>query len=337
MSEFDFAIIGQGIAGTTLAWHLFWQGARCVVVDDQNPNASSRVAGGLITPITGMRLVPSWRFDDFWPVAVEFYRKVEEATGEEFLSVDPSVRVFATNEERDLYEQKREELSERTTELSAATTNGIRHDLGGMLMTSAARVDVPAFLDASRQYLESQIEFVDDRIDIANEIELSCNSAEVPRLSLRARQLVLCQGFQSSPNPWFADKQFDAAKGEMITVEIPGLNEHRVVHKGIWLAPLGDHKFLVGATYDRDNLDHTPTSKGRAFLYERLEELVALPFRVINQAAAVRPILMDKRPATEFHHEFPQLAYFNGLGSKGCLQAPLISREFAAQLVDRLQ
>ena len=49
----DFVIIGQGLAGTTLAWQLKWQGLRGVIVDRDDRTSASRVAAGLMTPATG--------------------------------------------------------------------------------------------------------------------------------------------------------------------------------------------------------------------------------------------------------------------------------------------
>jgi len=67
-------IVGQGLAGSLLAWQLVRRGQRVVVVDCEQETSSSKVAGGIVTPITGMRMVKTWRLDEFYPVAREFYR-----------------------------------------------------------------------------------------------------------------------------------------------------------------------------------------------------------------------------------------------------------------------
>src|ERR1700754_85545 len=70
--SFDFVIVGQGLAGTALAWHLRWRRFRVLVLDRRDAVTSSRVAAGLLTPITGKRLALTWRFADLWPEAVAF-------------------------------------------------------------------------------------------------------------------------------------------------------------------------------------------------------------------------------------------------------------------------
>jgi glycine oxidase len=101
MARTDGVIVGQGLAGTVLAWQLRFRGVRVLVLDDPKPMTASRIAAGLVTPITGQRLVPSWRFSEFWPVAVEFYRRVERETGVMFFREVPMVRLFKSEAERE--------------------------------------------------------------------------------------------------------------------------------------------------------------------------------------------------------------------------------------------
>src|SRR5580700_10616404 len=97
----DFVIVGQGLAGTTLAWQLHRRGCRVLVVDRQSGNSSSRIAAGLITPVTGKRLAKSWRLDEVYPAALAFYHWVEAQMGQTVLLQRPSFRIFQDEPERD--------------------------------------------------------------------------------------------------------------------------------------------------------------------------------------------------------------------------------------------
>jgi len=59
---FDVAIIGQGLAGTALAWQLHMKRRSLLLIDSGDPSSASRIAAGLMTPITGQRLArfPDW-------------------------------------------------------------------------------------------------------------------------------------------------------------------------------------------------------------------------------------------------------------------------------------
>jgi glycine/D-amino acid oxidase-like deaminating enzyme len=144
---------------------------------------------------------------------------------------------------------------------------------------------------------------------------------------------VCCRGFAPGGDPWFGGVRFNAAKGEILTLRIPGLAEQRVVHCGVWLAPQGGDVFRCGATYSWDRLDCDPTAAGRAEIESRLREFLRLPVEVLDHHAAVRPVVDAGFPVLGRHPAFPQLAYFNGLGSKGSLLAPLFAGQLAACLL----
>ena len=57
---FDCVIVGQGLAGTTLAWHLVEAGRSVLLLDAEAPVTASKISPGLITPITGQRLSLAW-------------------------------------------------------------------------------------------------------------------------------------------------------------------------------------------------------------------------------------------------------------------------------------
>jgi flavin-dependent dehydrogenase len=61
-AEERILIVGQGLAGTALAWRLWERGVPFVVVDRDEAVTCSKIAAGLVTPITGMRLNLNWRF-----------------------------------------------------------------------------------------------------------------------------------------------------------------------------------------------------------------------------------------------------------------------------------
>lgn len=326
----DTLIVGQGLAGTVLAWQLRFRGERVLVVDDPRPVTASRIAAGLVTPITGQRLVSSWRFLEFWPKAIAFYQRVEQETGQKFFRELPMVRLFQSNAEREQI------LQSRSSQVSALVRfpeplvdEAIFHNpFGGFEMTGG-QLDVPAFLDASRIAFESERQYLQAMLSLLEDLELSSEGVALPRWHLKAKRGIFCEGFAARENPWFGGLPFDAAKGEILTLRIPGLSEQRVIHHGIWLAPLGEGLFRAGATYDRDHLDDQPTGAAREDLCKQLQSFLRMPFEVLEHHAAVRPIVIGRHPVIGMHPRFPMLGCFNGLASKGTLQAPYIAGQFA--------
>lgn len=318
MSRFDVVIVGQGLAGTVLAWHL--RGRRVLVIDREEAVTSSKVAAGLMTPVTGKRLAASWRWDEAWPAAAAFYRRVEDETGRRFLHVGPAVRIFADAGERDVFERR------SLSGLCEVNPAWFAAQFGAFEM-AAGRLDVPLFLAASRDHFRRADQYLAADIDPVHDVEVLPDRVRLPRLGVEAERLVFCQGFAS--NPHFADITFNPVKGEVLTLHVPGLDETRVIHRGVWLAPLGGERLLAGSTYDRTQLDCVPTPAGRDEICERLRQFLRMPFEVVSHAAAVRPVIDAGRVAAEVRG---RLAFFNGLGSKGSVLAPLFAAELAAKL-----
>ncbi len=63
VNKFNYIIVGQGLAGSLLAHSLRKAGKSVLIVDSFKPNSSSRVAAGLINPVTGRRMVKTWQAD----------------------------------------------------------------------------------------------------------------------------------------------------------------------------------------------------------------------------------------------------------------------------------
>jgi len=331
--SFDAIVVGQGLAGSLLAWFLTWQGRRVLVIDRGDEGSSSRVAAGLMTPITGRRLVLSWRWDEFLATAESAYRRIETETGARFYDPMSIVRLLADSTEQEFLQRRLESDSRSRIELAQPLVDSdwFRADLGGFAM-QGARLNVRTFLAATRRFLEQQGAFLSAEFDPECDVELTPKGVRLARWNVTASYLVFCQGIHGLTNPWFANLRFKPARGEILTVRVPELREPRTITRGVWLTPLGDERFRVGATYDWQSLGGQPTLEGRQELVSRLAEFLKRPVEVQDQAAAVRPILRHQFPEMGQHQRWPQLVVLNGLGSKGSLQAPWLAEHLAASL-----
>ncbi|MDD5271482.1 MAG: FAD-dependent oxidoreductase, partial [Methylovulum sp.] len=91
----DFLIIGQGLAGSLLAWELMQRGCSVRVVDNGQENAS-QVAAGLINPVTGMRFVKSAEIDALLPIAKRCYQQLGAFFQTDFYIEKPMLRILRT-------------------------------------------------------------------------------------------------------------------------------------------------------------------------------------------------------------------------------------------------
>lgn len=333
--DFDVIVVGQGLAGSALAWSLTWRHQRVLVIDRAEAVTSSRVAAGLMTPITGKKLVPSWRWDRFWNAATNFYRRVEQQTSSSFFYPQRILRLFASPLEQQYFAKRLDSEFVGLVEQPKHLVNADQFDvpLGGFEMIEGGRLAVQAYLAASRKHFESEGAFLTADFSADNDIELTVNGLRIPRFGISARRLVFCQGFNATSNPWFQNIDFKPAKGEILTLRISDLKEERIVSNGVWLMPIGNGLFRAGATYEWSELNSVPTNAGREEICQRLREFLRLPFEIVSHDAAVRPILRHYYPVVMVHRDHPQLGYFNGLGSKGSLQSPWLADHFAGVLL----
>tara|TARA_R110002072_G_scaffold302354_1_gene484843 strand:+ start:8777 stop:10441 length:1665 start_codon:yes stop_codon:yes gene_type:complete len=333
----DYVIVGQGIAGTTLAWQLKWRGLRGLIIDRDDGTSASKVAAGLMTPVTGKRLVPSWRLDETWAAADDFYRRVESETNSQFLTQPGQARLFDSAESKEEFDRR--DWSEHPAEIRQPQklVDALSFDapLGGFELPTARRLDVPAYLAASREVFVADGTLRIADLAPADDLEFRDDAVVLTKHGLCTKRVIFCQGALGATNPLFADVEFKAARGEILTLKIDGLEETRIVNQGVWLVPCGDGLFKAGSTYDFDNLTPHVTDSGRDEIVERLTRFLKLPFEIVGHESGVRPVVLERRPIIGVHREIPQLAIFNGLGSKGSLLAPLVAAQLVSHLFDR--
>jgi glycine oxidase len=247
----------------------------------------------------------------------------------------PSLRIFQDEAERDEFHRREGTIIAGLvrTPLPGIDSRWFNAPFGGFEMPTAARLDVSRYLDASRQFLQRHNAYLVAEIEPKRDVEVVANGVRLPKLGVSSRAITFCRGFDAVADSWFGGIRFNAAKGEILSLRIPELHEERVIHRGIWLAPVEGELFRAGSTYVWDDLEPQPTPAGRAEIEARLRLFLRLPFEVIGHQAAVRPVIDAGYPVLGLHPMHPQLAYLNGLGSKGSLLAPFFSDQLASCLL----
>lgn len=332
MRSVDHIIVGHGLAGATLELELTKRGLHVVVVDRDEATTTSRVAAGLMTPITGKRFTTTPRWRELWPGAIDFYRDAEESLQGEFFHRLPAVRLFGDAEERERFARRREAVHDLIAtvddlEDGLVDERHVRNAFGGFRMLDTGRLDVAEFLASCRRALGDRLLVADleaqDVVDDGDRIR-------VPRLELVAPRITFCEGFDLQPRH---EIDFEAAKGEILSLRIKGLPASVTLHaQGLWLTPTGADSFLLGATYDWDRLDREPTDHAARELLDRIGIVLRADHEVIGHAAAVRPIVHGRQPVVGTIAEQPRMGIINGLGSKGALLAPFIARMYGDDL-----
>lgn len=308
-------IVGQGLAGTCLAWELWRRGSAFVLVDRES-GGSSRVAAGMINPITGKNFAPSWRIGDFLPEALGFFHHIEEALNHRIWHPMPVLRLAGSAKEWRKIESKLGD-AEVLPWLAGALLEPPHGWVGAVEVTGGGRLDTRGFLDASREFFRERGHYRAAEIDLGE-----------------ARRQVWCAGAAGLLAGLHGPHR--SAKGEILTLRADGWDASRArVGGGGWLLPLGGGRFKCGATYEWDQLDELPTPEGRQRVIEIATALGGPTFEVVDHEAGIRPILRRSQPLIG---PMPGGGWmFNGLGSKGSLYAPGMARRLADWLLDGVE
>ena len=311
MKEAPVAIVGQGLAGTLLAWELERAGRDFLIFDAGLEGATSRMAAGIVNPITGRRVVKTWRVDELLPLAATAYRSLGKTLGVTVWREMRIRRAFRDETERKFFaeRQARKEL-EPFVEAS---------DAEGFWIGGAAQVDLPALLTAVRE-----------RWRTAGRLK---EEAAAPDDLARRHELVtLCTGAAARRDARFVHVPWTVAKGESLTVEVSGLAPDVIISRGHWLLPLAEGKAKVGATYAVGADDMTPTAAAREELERAIPQLTERTYAVRAQEAGLRLTLPDKRPVVGRCLRATGVGVMAGLGSKGVLFAPWLARQWVDHL-----
>lgn len=338
-----------------MAWQCRVQGLRGLVIDDPRPNSASRVAAGLVTPITGSRFAVSWRWPEFFPSADTLYQRAEKESSQSFWSVAPAWRAFVSQDEAKLYEQKCKnagsQFNDAMIHIDAIDVDTMKQAQlptplathGGIQMAPAARLDVPSYLDATRGVLQYEDLYISAYLDLDRDLQPSLDQVVVPSLGLTARWVVLCQGNLARTNGWFSQLPLHPARGDILVIRSRSVQLDRIVHHQGWIVPLEGKRFLLGATYDRHALStdgHDDAARGwREELCLRWTAMTGEKFEpegaeILEHRIAVRPASYDRHPLIGVHSQWSNIGCINGLGSKGSLMAPLLARKLIEAMID---
>lgn len=328
-------IVGQGLAGTAVAWRLWQRGARFLVVDPDETDTSSRVAAGLVTPITGMRLNLSWRLAGLLPEALAFYESVGEQLHCSPYHPTPVVRLFRNEREVKLWGSRATApelqpwLEPRPAE-PLVDPDRFHAELGGFEQRPAGWLDTRLYLSRSREFFQQEGRWEQATVE---EHDLQVSPQAVLWRGRQFSHVVFCRGWQESQArrffPWL---EFDAARGVIVslTTDLPG--EKRVLNRGAWLLNRGDGTWRAGSTYDFDF--QSPITPFVAEVERKLHGLLKVPFSLTGARSGVRPIIKRFSAVVGRHPAHERVAVLNGLGSKGVLRSPAMARLLVEHLLD---
>ena len=328
----EFIIIGQGISGTWLSYYLQKEKKSFLVIDNNQQNASSRIAAGIINPVTGRRIVKTWMINELLNHLIPAYEElgkelqINTITQKNLIDFHPTPQMKLAFQDR--INEDDQFLKKPGDE--KIFSNYFHSDFGFGEVNPCYMINLQEILSAWRKKLIENNQLLEETFDHSN---LIYAVEKIRYKNIEADKIIFCDGSNSFSHPLFKNLPFSLNKGEVLILESNEIPSTHIFKKGMTLAPLGEHSFWVGSNYLWNFTDEHPTKEFRDQTELFLKKWIKVPFTIIDHKAAIRPANIERRPFVGFHPQNNNIGILNGMGTKGCSLAPYFAKQLVAHFI----
>lgn len=319
----DYLIVGQGIAGTILSYKLIKKGYLVKVIDDGHRTSSSTKAAGIVNPITGRSYVKSWMIDQLIPTAIETYNEFEKLLGNTYYHDHNIVRVLGSIFEENKWSSRLldDAYSQYIIEdYDVSQLDPYYKDVNSCAVIKGGRVDLNSLLTDYRNWLIEQEALIESTFKNKH---LRIEPRTIYYDDIEVGNIVFAEGVQSIDNHFFPDLPFQPNKGQVLIIDMPDYKLTDIVKHGIFVCPIEENKYWVGAGYEREFENDRPTKDGREKLINQLSHILkSTNYTILEHISGIRPSVKGRKPLLGRSNMNPSIYLFGGLGTKGSSLAP---------------
>lgn len=329
----DYLIIGAGIAGLSFARECQLQNKSFLIIDNQK-RTSSKIAGGMFNPVVLKRFTSIWESKSQLDIAYEFYPLIEKELGMVFFHKMSIFRKFASIEEQNNWFLAADHPSTSefiNPKIRFDQFHEINSEYGFGEVFDTGYLDVGGYVQAYQKWLLdlNLLKYKEFNYD-----DVVHSSEYVIWKDIKAQSLVFAEGFSMIHNPFFNYLPLDGTKGELLYVKIPNLKLNEIVKSGVFIIPVGNDIYKVGATYNWQDKSDIKTEDAREELINGLKSITNCSFEIVEHFAGIRPTVKDRRPLIGRHYLHEHIYLLNGLGTRGVLLGPYLAKKLFAFIED---
>ena len=326
MKEVDYLIVGCGFAGVSFIEQVKANNKSVLVFDNQSQR-SSTVAGGMYNPVILKRFTAVWKSQEQLALALPFYHKLEDKLAVTLDYKLPVYRRFVSAEEQNNWFTASDKLNVGeflSTNLIKNTNKSIDAGFGYGEVLQTGRIDSALLMSAYRSYLKLNGEL--DESGFQYDKLVSTDAGFIYK-NIKVKYIIFAEGFGLKQNPFFNYLPLQGSKGELLIIHAPELKMDYLLKSSVFVMPLGNDLYKVGATYENTDKSNEVTEAGKNLLLNKLRAFIKCDFTVVDQVAGIRPTVKDRRPLIGEHPEYKNMYVLNGLGSRGVLIGPYVSKQ----------
>ncbi len=321
----DYLIVGAGLAGISFSEVALKNNKTIFVLDNDSQN-SSKIAGGLYNPVILKRFSEVWQAQAQLVLMNEFYDSLKQKIKVDFDFKKPILRKFFSIEEQNNWFAASDKAALSpflSTDLIYKKYEGIDAPFGYGEVLQTGYVDTALLLKIYKDFLISNNLFREESFDYD---ELRLQNDTIIYKDIEAKHILFAEGFGVHSNPYFNTLPLDGTKGELFIIKAPDLDLDVIVNTSVFILPIGNDLYKVGATYNWKDKTDLPTEEGKAELVARIKEILSCDFEIISHFAGVRPTVKDRRPLIGTHPKHPSVHILNGLGTRGVMLGPAMAK-----------
>jgi glycine oxidase len=321
----DYLIVGSGLAGIAFS-EIALSNDKTILVYENYSQNSSTIAGGLYNPVILKRFSEVWKSQEQIDLVNHFYADLETKLQVKLDFKIPIFRkLFSVEEQNNWFvaSDKPNLAPFLATKLNHTSYKGITSPFGYGEVMQSGYVDTALLLNYYHEFLSKSDALIKETFDY---YALEVTRDFVIYNNEKFKHVIFAEGYGIHANPYFSLLPLDGTKGELLIIKAPDLKLDVIIKSSVFLLPLGNDLYKVGATYNWDDKTPTPTEEGKQELLSHLKELLHCDFEVVDHLAGVRPTVKDRRPMVGTHPNYSNLHLLNGLGTRGVMLAPAMAK-----------
>ncbi len=338
MQKIDYIVVGLGIAGISFCEELE-KHQKSYVVFDAGETTSTLVSAGLINPVVLKRFTPVWNAKSHIDSSIKFYKDLSEKLKVSLFEEMPMLRIFKSIEEQNNWmvaSDKKELSSFLHPEIIKNENESIKAPFGFGEVRQTGIINTSLLIRSYKEYLQKNNKLRNEVFDY-NLLQETNN--ELVCQDIISKKIIFSEGASVRHNPFFPPPPTSGSKhllipnkGEYILIKAPELHVRAMLKSSLFIIPLGNDIYKVGATYSREDYSVNTTQEATTALVSKLAKIINCNFKVVDQVAGIRPTTKDRRPFLGALNESKRKVFYNGLGTRGITSAPSLAKELYQHL-----
>lgn len=346
MATYDYAILGAGLAGLSIAHQLQKNEKSVLLIDPNGPGGgASGAVAGLVNPAAARRAKMSWNAEACVEAIHQNLKLLQSLYPEQKLYHATGIlRPAITEELAEFFQRSLTEypwpknwISWLSSEETETVNPDIAPNFGGLFIHSGLTVYMKRYTETYLEYLMDQgVVFWEEQTVYQPESD-GYRLLNKHKKSAFAKRIIFCTGSNTNDFPEWQNVTLHSVKGELATFKLseePAW-DHALSALG-YVTRYGENELVTGSTYDHHFENLAPTEEGIKQLTQKLGNMlpeISGEAEVTERWAGVRSSTPNRLPVIGQHPEIPNMFIYTGMGSKGLLFSEYVAHIFVNYLL----